>query len=354
MGAVLFMSAALALVAAACGGPGKKAAAHGTSAATTTAPAPTTTTRHIARRGDTCPLTGTPPPNKQDLTRTALAVKVENLPQARPQWGLDHADIVYEEPVEGGITRFIAVYQCHGAPRIEPVRSARLLDVQILRPLGRLLFSYSGAIQPVVDKVDAPGTLLWDVGGYKAPGAYHVDPTRYAPHNFTTSTNALYTAAKSLGYPLDQPPLPQFSYGRTAKGAKPAAAVAIHFPLDVTTWTWDPKTRLYLRSYSDTGPGVQGDGTQISAKNVVLIWATEYATQYVEDPTGAHENDMVLNGKGPAWVVHDGAVFQGTWVRPSLAGPAVFIGPGGEHIKLDPGNTWEELLPTGTKVVLNP
>ena len=81
-----------------------------------------------------CPLTGLPPRDGHVPQRAALAVKVENLPEARPQWGLDHADIVFEEPVEGGITRFIAVYQCHVAPRIEPVRSGRLVDIAILEP----------------------------------------------------------------------------------------------------------------------------------------------------------------------------------------------------------------------------
>ncbi len=354
MAVLLATSASLALVAG-CGGPGKKAAVQrGDAATSTSGPATTTTTKVSLLRthGHTCPLTGAPPASGPVPRRTALAVKVENLPQARPQWGLDHADIVYEEPVEGGITRFIAVYQCQGAPRIEPVRSARLVDIQILRPLGKILFGYSGAIQPVLNQVDSPGSLLEDVGGNKAGYAYYRDPTRYEPHNFTTSTKALYAAAKSLGYNVELPPPPQFSYGRTRTGAAPAASVAIHFPLDVTTWTWDPKTRRYLRSYSDTGPAVQGDNVQISATNVVLMWVTEYATQYVEDSTGAHENDLVLTGTGPAWVVHDGAVFKGTWKRPSLASPATFVGTGGTTIKLSPGNTWEELLPTSTQVKL--
>ena len=105
-----------------------------------------------------------------------MAVKVENLPDARPQFGLDKADIVFEEPVEGGITRFIAVFQCHTAARIEPVRSARLVDAQILEPLGRILFAYSGAIQPVINEVDSRRSLLDDVGGYLAPNAVLAGP----------------------------------------------------------------------------------------------------------------------------------------------------------------------------------
>src|SRR5437870_3896363 len=91
-----------------------------------------------------CPLSGVKV--SQVPARPALAVKVENLPAARPQTGLSWADLVYEEPVEGGITRFIAIYQCQDAARIEPVRSARFTDVDILVQLGKPVFGYAGGV----------------------------------------------------------------------------------------------------------------------------------------------------------------------------------------------------------------
>ena len=145
-------------------------------------------------------------------------MKVENLPEARPQWGLDHADIVFEEPVEGGITRFIVLYQCYGAPRIEPVRSARFVDLDILKPLGRILFAYSGAIQPVIDAIDS-SPLLDDIGADRAGGAYARDPTRVEPHNLETSTAALYSAAATFGY-HPKPPTPYFTYGPLPTGGQ--------------------------------------------------------------------------------------------------------------------------------------
>ncbi len=310
---------------------------------TTTTVAPTTTTaRHIP----VCPLTGAPAPNGKVPQRAALAVKVENLPQARPQYGLDTADIVFEEPVEGGITRFIAVYQCQTAARIEPVRSARFVDADILEPLGKILFAYSGAIQPVVDEIDSPDSLLEDVGADKAGEAYYVDYARVAPHNLQTSTSALYSAAKKLGYPVKNVPPPYFAYGSLPAGGKPVVAVHIAFPLDVTTWAWDTQSGRWVRSYSDTGPAVQGDNAVISAANVVVMHVVEYPTPYVEDQTGAHENELDLTGSGPAWVFRNGVELTGTWRRPSLKQAAVFTEADGTKITLTPGNTWEELLPT--------
>ncbi|HMK97463.1 MAG TPA: DUF3048 domain-containing protein, partial [Acidimicrobiales bacterium] len=300
-----------------------------------------------------CPLTGLPAPGRRVPHRAGLAIKVENLPEARPQWGLDKADIVFEEPVEGGITRFIAVYDCQLPDRVEPVRSARLVDPQILEPLGRVLFAYSGAIEPVIDEVDGRTSLLEDVGGYKAGEAYWRDPERYAPHNLVTSASALYSAAASLHY-RERPPVAIFSYGRPVPGGTPAAAVNIGYPLGTTTWTWRPSTGLWYRSYAGSGPALQGDGAQLAASNVVVMLVHEYATQYTEDVLGSHENELTLKGSGPAWVFRDGAQFYGHWERPLLDRPTVYYEVNGTRVNLTPGNTWVELVPDGLDVSVKP
>jgi hypothetical protein len=344
----VLVSAAVLAVLSGCGHAKPKALPPPSTTTTTAAPT-TTTARHVP----VCPLTGAPAPAGKIPQRAAVAVKVENLPQARPQYGLDQADIVFEEPVEGGITRFIAVYQCQSAPRIEPVRSARFVDLDILEPLGQTLFAYSGAIQPVVDEIDSPTSLLEDVGAGKAGKAYWVDYSRVAPHNLETSTSAIYSAAKALGYPVHNVPPHYFAYGPLPPGGKPVNAVHISFPLDVTSWTWEAETGRWSRSYSDTGPAVQGDNVVISAANVVIMHVVEYPTPYVEDGTGAHENQLVLTGSGPAWVFRDGVELTGTWRRPSLQQPATFTETDGTKITLTPGSTWEELVPTTSSITVS-
>jgi Protein of unknown function (DUF3048) N-terminal domain/Protein of unknown function (DUF3048) C-terminal domain len=343
--AVCAASAALALVSG-CG-PAKPADISLPSVPLST----TTTARAVAAvPPPVCPLTGTRPADGKIPKRAAVAVKVENLAAARPQWGLDQADIVFEEPVEEGITRFIAVYQCHTSPRIEPVRSARFVDADILEPLGKVLFASSGAIQPVLDEIDAPGSLLEDVGVDNAAKAYSTDLTRVAPHDLMTSTSALYSAAKALHFPINNVPTPYFKYGGLPAGGRPVSAVHIDFPLDVTTWTWDSQAQRWLRSYSDTGPAIQGDDVQVSAANVVVLHVVEYKTPYVEDSAGARENQLTLTGTGPAWVFRNGVELKGTWQRPSLTQPATFVEANGTKITLTPGNTWEELVPTVSPV----
>jgi Protein of unknown function (DUF3048) N-terminal domain/Protein of unknown function (DUF3048) C-terminal domain len=346
---VLATSATLALVSG-CGGHSKHPATSSATtvpSASTTTSSTTTTTVKPAHHKAVCPLTGARPPSGHVPQRPALAVKVENLPAARPQWGLDKADIVFEEPVEGGITRYIAVYQCQDASRIEPVRSGRFVDVQILQPLGKVLFAYSGAIQPVIDQIDSAGSLLEDVGADRAGGAYWRDNTRLEPHNLATSTALLYSAGATFGYPTTPPP-PYFQYGPPPPiGGTPASAIHLWFSnLDETTWTWGIRSARWFRTYSDTGPAIQGDNVQVSAANVVVLRVTEYPTPYVEDDTGAHENELTLTGSGQAYVFRNGFELKGMWERPSLSQPATFVEANGTKMTLTPGNTWEELLPT--------
>ncbi|HWD72135.1 MAG TPA: DUF3048 domain-containing protein, partial [Actinomycetota bacterium] len=106
--------------------------------------ATSTSTSAASAAPPVCPLTGQPAPGGTVPNRPALAIKVENSPESRPPTGLDAADIVYEEAVEGGITRFLVVYQCQDAARVEPVRSARLEDIDILSQFGKPLFGDAG------------------------------------------------------------------------------------------------------------------------------------------------------------------------------------------------------------------
>src|SRR5262245_23653149 len=121
-----------------------------------------------------CPLTGQVAKNGRVPNRPILAVKVENLPAARPQTGLSWADIIYEEPVEANITRFIALYQCTDASRIEPVRSARFTDADVLSQFGKAAIAYSGGVPKVQDSLADAGLVVLSASKY--PDAFTRDP----------------------------------------------------------------------------------------------------------------------------------------------------------------------------------
>jgi hypothetical protein len=332
--------AAAALGLTACGGTATK---HRRAAA----PRPTRTAVAVARphrahhrrhHQAICPLTGLPAPGGRVPQRRALAIKVENTPEARPQAGLDHADIIYEEPVEGGITRFIVIFQCHQANRVEPVRSGRLVDPLILVQYRHPLMGYAGAIGPVIFNIDHSGII--DVNYDIAVNAYWRDPNRVAPHNLVTSTSALWAFGRR-----GPPPFPVFQYTLgVPPGSKPAPTIHIPF----SGWsnvTWRYHDGYYLRYYNGTEPALLMDGAQISARNIVVMMVRLTPSPYVEDITGTHEWDVHVIGRGPAAVYRNGRVIRGIWVRRSLHSLTEFVDLHNHVIKLRPGVTWVELVP---------
>src|SRR5919109_5226405 len=154
---------ALSLLGAACGGGGKKE----TASSTTQPPPPTGPAPTVDANAD--PLTGLPH-DPAAPARAVLIVKIDNAPKARPQAGINDADVVVEEGVEGGVTRFATLFHSHDAPSVGPVRSARTTDLLFAQQLGRPLFSYSGANAVFADLVrKAP---LVDVGVGRFPALY--------------------------------------------------------------------------------------------------------------------------------------------------------------------------------------
>lgn len=276
------------------------------------------------------------------------------MPAARPQYGFSAADVVYEEPVEGGITRFILIYQCHDASRVEPIRSGRIIDPEIVDQYGaHPLFAYAGAIPAAVSAIDA--SSLIDLSAEQAPAAiYPRDPNRSAPHNLTSSTSALYAYAASLHRLQTTPPVSPLVFGPQSARATAAASVNIAYPYSDLTWTWQSVTHTWVRAYSDTGPATMGEGGLVRATNIIVMKVQMYPSPYVEDATGAHENLLTLTGSGSVQIFRDGTVTSGTWNRPKLSANTHYLDSSGKTIALSPGQTWIELVPTAVADTITP
>jgi len=283
------------------------------------------------------PLTGLPDTTGA-LTRPALSVKVENSPEARPQSGLETADVVYEEVVEGGITRFVAIFNSVIPEVVGPIRSVRDMDPNIVWPVGGI-FAYSGgAPGPVSHIMDAPVNLV-DEGATGT--AMYRDRGKAAPHNLFGYTQALFDRG---GQPVPPPPL--FSYLAPGEPlatapvvAEPVTSVRVGFQSGYDpTWTYDATTGTWLRSYGFQ-PFMAASGAQIAPVNVVV--------QFIDYP--GYSDGKTL-GEGDVWVFAGGQVVRGRWVRPAPEQPAQFVDGFGAPIKLAPGNTWVELVPRNTAV----
>lgn len=339
---VSLVAAGTALVAGCSGGttPGP------TTTAVVSAPVPTATkTAPPAPVVPTVwPLTGVETDKVAD--RPALAVKIENSTDARPQWGLEDADNVWEEVVEGGITRFVAVFQSKTPSRIEPIRSVRPMDAQVVGPL-KGVFAFSGGQPPFIAGAKAAGAqvITMDAGN---PG-FHRDPARRAPHNVFADTKDLFAQASSS---RAVPPPRQFVFAQTAAEAtaatdgKPAKQATVHMSgAYVPGWTFDAGKHVYLRSERGV-PSVSAAGTRLSATNVVILRVRVVQTKY-KDPAGNPVPDTVLQGTGAATVLTGGKAVTGTWSKSSTTSP-VKLTSGGKTVELAPGATWIELVPTTT------
>lgn len=310
-------------------------------------PGSTPTTPTESAPPPVCPLSGVVS-EKGVPQRPALAIKVENLPAARPQTGLSWADIVYEEPVEGGITRFIAIFQCQDASRVEPVRSARMTDVDVLRQFGNPLMGYSGGVPKVINALTAAGVIDISYETSRAANAYHRDPNRLAPHNLYTSTKGLYTVGKGLVDAVA--PEAIFTYGPKApKGSEKITEV--HVPFSTSSdvfWKWSKSKKVWLRFHGDV-PHLSSDGTQYSATNVIVQMVKTELTD-VTDANGIASPRAITVGTGKAYLFRGGRVIPGTWVRSSAGEVTKFMDQAGNEFKLAPGQTWVELLPNDKKV----
>ena len=305
-----------------------------------TPPSTSTTTTTIAI--PTAPLTGLPDPGGASLTRQSLGVKIENTPEARPQTGLDVADVVYEEVVDGGVTRFWAFFNSTIPETVGPVRSVRAMDPQIVTPLGGVI-AYSGGTEPNVAAIRATG-LVW-VDENNAGDAFFREPTRDAPHN-------LYGRPTSLlehgGTPVPPAPLFQFldaEQGQTFVG-EPIASLHLNYQLGYdASYVWDATVAGWKRFQRADEPFLTTGipETQVAPANVVVQF-TPYA--------GFGEGSLF--GTGEVWVFSNGQLIKGTWSRVYPGAPPVYTDAAGAPILLTPGRTWVELFPTGRTVDLVP
>ena len=318
---------------------------------------PSTSLPQVVTNSKLCPLTGLPAPGGNAPQRPALAVKIGNDPASRPQSGLDQADIVYEEMAEGGITRYMAVFQCQNAPLIGPVRSVRWDDWNILEPYRQAILAYSGGIDPWMQEA---ATLPWI---YNANGSFEPTANAYyrynsssppasqgAPYNYYTSTKALwglFPAAKTL-------PPRLFKFSKTPpSGTTVARVISIPFSgASPVVWKWSRNENQWLRFYNTT-PDVDPAGTQLHTTNIVIQVVKTRPGPYNESGPDSRDVESLTVGSGTVYVLRNGRAETGTWNRPGPKNITKFTFPDGKPITLARGTTWWEVVPDYVTVTVS-
>lgn len=308
-----------------------------TTTTSTTTTLPTTTTT-AAPKVPVAPLTGLPDPTRSTRDRSALTIKIDNTPEAMPQYGVEDADVVYEEIVEGGITRLAAIFNSHVPSVVGPVRSVRRTDREIVFPIGGI-FACSGGAEYALKSIATAPVTIYDQAS--AGDIMFRDLHREPPHNLFAYAELLM--AKE-GKP--RPPPALFSYepaGESPHGPKVSSFVVNFENGYAATYAWDTKTKSWDRSVFGA-PDLSASGVRISPKNVIVM-----TVNYVGG-AGVIDSYAQLVGSGPVEVFSGGVVQHGTWSRSNLYHRDVYKNLAGKVIDLNPGQTWVELLATGESV----
>lgn len=320
----------------------------GASPSSPTAPAGSGAGSHSA--SPPAPQAPAPPPRPDPPQLPgAVWVLIENSQEARPQAGLDAADLVFEAEAEGGITRFLAAFYRQAAGKVGPVRSARYYFLHLVKPYGGPLAHAGG--NPDALAMLAADRSYQDMDEIYGAGAWFWRaPDRRAPHNLYTSTDLQVQGARARGYTLR--PLPDLPTGDLPAGGAPARRVVLRWPIEYTQVEWRWEGGRWWR-YQDGLPHTVEGGTQVAADNLVVMAASAYGTEYPPQLRGEWQRTIGVTGQGEAWFFRGGQVFRGRWQKPAPDQHLSFTLPGGRPFPFAPGQTWVAIVagPEGVAVL---
>ena len=299
--------------------------------------APVTPVRPVAQQL-VSPFTGEPVKSLGPV----LAVKIDNIVNARRQTGLGQADIVYVLPVEGGLSRFCAIFSSHLPPVVGPVRSARDDDLQLIRQFGRPAFAYSGAqpqLLPVVERARIVDLYAGRVGGYFR------DSQRIAPYNLYARTSQLLAEAHGASTTRDI----GFRFGQAPAGGTVTASRTVAYLAASFTFRWSPRKGRWLVWMdgvpATAGPAVGGPAPsrptgrgQPGASTVVIQYTRVGSSRFRE--WGGPAPYAYSTGAGRAVVLRDGKAWLAHWSRPHGSDGTTFTTSSGQRMTFARGPVW--------------
>ncbi|WP_405915532.1 DUF3048 domain-containing protein [Streptomyces sp. NBC_00728] len=260
-----------------------------------------------------------------------LAVKIDNVPGARPQTGLDAADIVYAEQVEGGLSRLMAIFAGTLPEAVGPVRSARESDLEVLRQFDDPTLAFSGAQRKLLPLIDS-APLRPETPG-KVSDAWYRGTGKAAPHNLYLRPRRLMGSA-----PGEAALTTGFRFGAAPPGGTPEASRTVRFPSARFTFTWSADRGRWLVAMDGT-PTVTTDGTSVAPATVVVQHVKVRKSRY-HDVNGNNSPYTESVGSGTAEVLRDGRSFDANWTRPEAAGGTRFTTPDGAPLNFAKGQVW--------------
>lgn len=296
----------------------------------------------------TAPLTGVKyedtTPEALQLKKPSVACKIDNGSEApRPQSGLNSTDIVFDEMVEGGLTRLVAIWHSTQPDGIGPVRSIRPMDPDILSPFGGIV-CFSGGQQVFVNMINQAPVFVASETTEQGKGTFSRSSDRIAPHNVIVNVMKL-----AADHPELAPPAPQFQFGKDVQTSSASVAgeavtkFEVKFPQASALWTADETGTKWLRTQDGKPLMDKLDGAQVASTNVVVL-SVKIDRSYLDRKYG-HIPKTIMIDSGKAWIFSGGKMIEANWSKASATSPIVLTDSAGAPVLLAPGNTWVELMP---------
>lgn len=280
-----------------------------------------------------------------------LAVKIDDTNSARPQIGLEDADIVYIEQVEGGLTRLAAIFSSLIPTRIGPVRSARISDIDILSPFGRVAFAYSGAQRKLLPVISAAN--LQNLGAQsQSPIIFTRDPARNAPYNMVLRADLLMQKIVEKGYLVDSAKSVGWKFGETASQGVPISRAVLHWPATTYGVIWSAiDNRWHLTHNNEENLAESG---KVLGPSTFVIQLVSITPSQFGDKFGGITPFSHTVGNGSGYILRDGKSFTATWARASADVGTTWKGLDGNEITFAPGQVWVALTDTEPDFTLIP
>jgi hypothetical protein len=279
------------------------------------------------------PLTGAQVPDEATTKRHVTAVMIENSPDARPQSGLKDAGIVYEAIAEGGITRFIALYQEGRPGLVGPVRSVRPYYVEWAAAYDAAVAHIGGSARAL--QMIRSGNFGLDIDQFFNAGAYWRASDRRAPHNVYTDFNRLDQLVASKGKTTST--FTPIERKDDAK-AKTLSATRINIPISSASYAvdyeYDSANNSYVRKVGGQ-PHLDREGGQIQPRVIVVL-----QVNMIREMEDGYREQIGTTGTGKAYIFQDGTAAEVTWQRPDVKSQITFVDAGGAPLTLNRGQTW--------------
>ena len=272
-----------------------------------------------------------------------LAVKVDDTNAAHPQIGLEDADVIYIEQVEGGLTRLAAIFSSVIPERIGPVRSARISDIDILRQYGHVGFAYSGAQKKLLPVISS--AYLQDLGAQRQSSTiFTTDPLRTPPYAMVLRGDLLMSKVIEKNYQIVTAKSVGWSFGDTPEGGKPTQSVIMHWPAARYGATWSEKDGRWLLAHNSTSD-VSDSGVVLGPSTLVIQMVSITPSQYHDKVGGVTPFSQTV-GTGRGFVLRDGRSYEALWSRPSAETGTTWSLADGTEIKFAAGQIWIALTDT--------